>query len=310
MSRERFEWLQQVSGEIIATPGMESNVKEIFDKVWELRRTRQDVVVFNQFDEFGNHLWHYAVTGRAMEEVLGRELGPHDVYRGVVRITGSAGTLGCGDYLKERSPTSKVAAREALQCPTLLYNGYGGHRIEGIGDKHVPWIHNLRNADMVMTIDDEACMGLVRLFNEPAGWATWRLSFRAVRLSVNSASTRGADRSRRDRFPDPDMAAERYATEARSAERRYGGLLETLLGVACRSEVGIGIDVAQLPALPIVSRFAEALQLDRLRMISSGTLVATVLGEHTDGVRKALQALRVPFAFAGRVTGGSGVRVL
>ncbi|MEW6568369.1 MAG: AIR synthase-related protein [Chloroflexota bacterium] len=106
------------------------------------------------------------------------------------------------------------------------------------------------------------------------------------------------------------MAAERYATEARSAERRYGGLLETLLGVACRSEVGIGIDVAQLPALPIVSRFAEALQLDRLRMISSGTLVATVLGEHTDGVRKALQALRVPFAFAGRVTGGSGVRVL
>jgi cysteine synthase A len=171
MSRERFEWLAKVSGEIIATPGVESNVKEIFDKVKELRATRKDIVVFNQFEEFGNHLWHYAVTGRAMEEVLERELGPHDVYRGVALTTGSAGTIGCGDYLKEIFPASKVAASEALQCPTLLQNGFGGHRIEGIGDKHVPWIHNVRNTDMVMAIDDEACLSLVRLFNEPAGRA-------------------------------------------------------------------------------------------------------------------------------------------
>ena len=172
MSRERFEWLRKVSGEIIATPGCESNVKEIFDKCWELTAERGDgVVVFNQFDEFGNHLWHYDVTGHAMEEVLDREMGPKDSYRGVVLTTGSAGTIGCGDYLKEVFPTSKVAASEALQCPTLLLNGFGGHRIEGIGDKHVPWIHNLRNTDMVMAIDDEACMSIVRLFNEPAGRA-------------------------------------------------------------------------------------------------------------------------------------------
>jgi cysteine synthase A len=171
MSQERFEWLSKVSGEIIATPGCESNVKEIFDKCWELKEMREDIVIFNQFDEFGNHLWHYEVTGHAMEEVLQKELGPRDVYRGVVLTTGSAGTIGCGDYLKEIFPTSKVAASEALQCPTLLLNGYGGHRIEGIGDKHVPWIHNLKNTDMVMAIDDEACMSLVRLFNEPAGRA-------------------------------------------------------------------------------------------------------------------------------------------
>ena len=171
MSQERFDWLSKVAGEVIATPGCESNVKEIFDKTWELRETREDVVVFNQFDEFGNHLWHYDVTGHAMEEVLKRELGPRDAYRGVVLTSGSSGTLGCGDYLKEIFPTSKVAASEALQCPTLLLNGYGGHRIEGIGDKHVPWIHNLKNTDMVMAIDDEACMSLVRLFNEPAGRA-------------------------------------------------------------------------------------------------------------------------------------------
>ncbi|MFL7811774.1 MAG: pyridoxal-phosphate dependent enzyme [Anaerolineae bacterium] len=172
MSRERFEWLATVSGEIIATPGCESNVKEIFDRCWALKAERGDqIVVFNQFDEFGNHLWHYNVTGHAMEEVLQREMRPRDRYRGVVLTTGSAGTIGCGDYLKERFPASKVAASEALQCPTLLLNGFGGHRIEGIGDKHVPWIHNLAQTDLVMAIDDEACMHLVRLFNEPAGRA-------------------------------------------------------------------------------------------------------------------------------------------
>jgi cysteine synthase A len=101
--------------------------------------------------------------------VLRREMGPQDDYGGVVLTTGSAGTIGCGDYLKEVFPTSKVAASEALQCPTLILSGFGAHRIEGIGDKHVPWIHNLKNTDIVMAIDDEACMSLVRLFNEPAG---------------------------------------------------------------------------------------------------------------------------------------------
>jgi cysteine synthase len=172
MSRERFEWLSNIAGEVIATPGCESNVKEIFDKCWELTAERgDDIVIFNQFDEFGNHLWHYDVTGHAMEEVLEQEMGPNDAYRGVVLTTGSAGTIGCGDYMKELFPTSKVAASEALQCPTLMINGFGGHRIEGIGDKHVPWIHNMKNTDMVMAIDDEACMQLVRLFNEPAGQA-------------------------------------------------------------------------------------------------------------------------------------------
>jgi cysteine synthase len=171
MSQERFDWLANVSGEIIATPGSESNVKEIFDKTWELRETRDDVVIFNQFDEFGNHLWHYAITGPAMEEVLQNEMGSKDAYRGVVLTTGSAGTIGCGDYLKQVFPASKVAASEALQCPTLLLDGFGAHRIEGIGDKHVPWIHNMKNTDMLMAIDDEACMSLVRLFNEKAGRA-------------------------------------------------------------------------------------------------------------------------------------------
>ena len=169
MSRERFDWLAAIAGEVIKTPGSESNVKEIFDKTWELRRSGQDLMIFNQFEEFGNYLWHYEVTGKAMAEVLQAELGPRDSYRGVTLTTGSAGTIACGDFLKQQFPASKIAAGEAWQCPTLLENGFGAHRIEGIGDKHVPWIHNVKNTDLVIALDDNVIVRLARLFNEPAG---------------------------------------------------------------------------------------------------------------------------------------------
>ena len=169
MSKERFEWLKKVSGEVIATPGSESNVKEIFDKCWELRKSGQDLMIFNQFDEFGNYLWHYDVTGHALEEVVEKIIKPGDSVKGAAYTTGSAGTLASGDYLKQLFPEIKIIASEALQCPTLLQNGFGSHRIEGIGDKHVPWIHNVKNTDFVMAIDDNAVVNLSRLFNEPEG---------------------------------------------------------------------------------------------------------------------------------------------
>ena len=171
MSRERFDWLSKIAGEVIATPGSESNVKEIFDKCWELRKSGEDLMIFNQFEEYGNYLWHYEITGHAMEEVLKQVLGPQDSYRGMVSATGSAGTIASGDYMKQLFPGSKIVASEALQCPTLLENGFGAHRIEGIGDKHVPWIHNTKNTDMVVAIDDQAVVNISRLFNEPEGRA-------------------------------------------------------------------------------------------------------------------------------------------
>jgi len=167
MSRERFEWLQEIGAEVIATPGCESNVKEIYDKCWELKRDPRNMI-FNQFDEFGNPIFHYNVTGPALDEVfatLGRDLRA----AAYISATGSAGTLAAGDYLKTQHPALKVVATEALQCPTLLMNGFGDHRIEGIGDKHIPWVHNVRNTDAVAAIDDEDCMRILRLFNEPAG---------------------------------------------------------------------------------------------------------------------------------------------
>ncbi|MEA3422051.1 MAG: pyridoxal-phosphate dependent enzyme, partial [Acidobacteriota bacterium] len=170
MSRERFEWLEKVGAEIHATPGSESNVKEVYDKSFELKRERPDeVVILNQFDEIGNAIWHYVCTGQAIEEVYNKEKEDKQRLAAIFLTQGSAGTLGCTDYLREKYPRIKVCAGEAWQCPTLLYNGYGAHRIEGIGDKHVPWIHNLRNMDMVADIDDEFCIRLLRLFNEPSG---------------------------------------------------------------------------------------------------------------------------------------------
>ena len=169
MSKERFDWLSKIAGEVIATPGCESNVKEIFDKTWELRRTREDVVIFNQFEEMGNALWHYQVTGSAIQEAYETIKTDKTRFAGACFTSGSAGTMSAGDYLKEQYPYSKLAVGEALQCPTLLNNGFGGHRIEGIGDKHVPWVHNVKNTDMVIAIDDEDSQNLLRLFNTEQG---------------------------------------------------------------------------------------------------------------------------------------------
>ena len=169
MSRERFEWLESVAGEIIKTPGSESNVKEIFDKCAELAASGQDLVIFNQFDEFGNYLWHVSVTGPAVEEAVRAALDEGQRFRGFAVTTGSAGTIAAGDYLKRVFPGSVIAAGEAAQCPTMLLNGFGEHRIEGIGDKHIPWVHNVKNTDFAIGVDDEAAVALERLFNEPAG---------------------------------------------------------------------------------------------------------------------------------------------
>uniref|UniRef100_A0A7C4Y471 Pyridoxal-phosphate dependent enzyme n=1 Tax=candidate division WOR-3 bacterium TaxID=2052148 RepID=A0A7C4Y471_UNCW3 len=169
MSKERFEFLKKLSSEIIKTPGSESNVKEIFDKCNEMRKKRKDIIIFNQFDEFGNHLWHYSVTGNSIMELYEKIKGENGRIFGIMASSGSSGTLGCGDFLKEKYPWIKIAVGEALQCPTLILNGFGEHRIEGIGDKHIPWIHNVKNTDIVLGIDDEDTIRILRLFNEEKG---------------------------------------------------------------------------------------------------------------------------------------------
>jgi cysteine synthase len=174
MSRERFAWLERWvadPADIVRTPGTESNVKEIYDACAILARDPANVIL-NQFSEYGNHLAHWAVTGRALERVVESMAAGRPGLRpaAFVAATGSAGTIGAGDWLKERHGT-KIVAVEALECPTMLRNGFGEHNIQGIGDKHIPLIHNVMNTDLVVGISDRATDRLLVLFNSDVGRA-------------------------------------------------------------------------------------------------------------------------------------------
>jgi cysteine synthase len=172
MSAERFEWLRAWTvrpEDIILTPGSESNVKEIYDKCAELARDPATLVL-NQFAEFGNYLAHYACTGPALAHAFEtfRESQPDLRLAAFVAASGSAGTLAAGDYLKERYG-ARIVAVEASECPTLLRNGFGEHNIQGIGDKHVPLIHNVMNTDVVVGVSDRSTGALDLLFNSEVG---------------------------------------------------------------------------------------------------------------------------------------------
>lgn len=169
MSRERFAWLEEWSSDpadIIRTPGSESNVKEIYDECARLDADPQNVV-FNQFCEFGNHLAHASITGAAMMRVF-ESLPDNLRLAAFTSATGSAGTIAAGDTLKENYGT-KIVSVEAQECPTLLNNGFGEHNIQGIGDKHVPLVHNVMNSDLVAAVSDRATDQLELLFTSDAG---------------------------------------------------------------------------------------------------------------------------------------------
>ncbi len=172
MSAERFEMIRSFGARIIATPGCESNVKEIYDKCHELTAGDPSLVrVMNQFEQFGNYRFHAHVTGKSVAE-LARSLGDKGIGSGkaaaFVSSMGSAGTIAAGDTLKEIWPGHKIVGLEPVQCPTLYCNGYGGHDIQGIGDKHVTWIHNVNNMDALICLDDIECkLGLQMLTDAP-----------------------------------------------------------------------------------------------------------------------------------------------
>jgi cysteine synthase len=165
MSAERFEKIRGYGADVVATPGSESNVKEIYDKVKELRRAPENRVL-NQFEEFGNYRFHFHCTSAAVEEVargLGLGVGAF------VSAMGSAGTIAAGEGLKAAHPSSRTVAVEPVQCPTLFNVGFGSHRIEGIGDKHVTWIHNVWATDLLVCVDDLACLEGLELLQEGGG---------------------------------------------------------------------------------------------------------------------------------------------
>lgn len=172
MSQERFDWLDRWVGspeDIVRTPGSESNVKEIYDTCAALDRDPANII-FNQFCEFGNYVVHRTVTGAALERLYGVAAAGRKGARlaAFVSASGSAGTLAAGDHLKAKLG-ARIVAVEAAECPTLLENGHGEHNIQGIGDKHVPYIHNVMNTDLVVGVSDRSTDTLLVLFNTPEG---------------------------------------------------------------------------------------------------------------------------------------------
>ena len=169
MSRERFERIESYGAQINRTVGSESNVKEIYDETHRLRASSADIRILNQFEVMGNYRFHYHVTGNTVAE-LADELARDGVGSGkvsaFVSAMGSGGTIAAGDRLKQLWPDHKIVGLEPIQCPTLFNNGYGAHDIEGIGDKHVTWIHNVNNMDALMCIDDEDCKKGLQLLTE------------------------------------------------------------------------------------------------------------------------------------------------
>jgi cysteine synthase len=174
MSRERFERIEGYGAQVIKTHGVESNVKEVYDKAWDLRRN-PDIRVLNQFESMGNYRFHYHVTGNTVAE-LAADLKRQGVGDGSIAAfcsaMGSAGTIAAGDRLKQLWPDLRVVGLEPVQCPTLYNNGYGGHDIQGVGDKHVTWIHNVMNMDAIMCLDDVECKKGLQLLTSEAGRET------------------------------------------------------------------------------------------------------------------------------------------
>ncbi|MDE2859664.1 MAG: pyridoxal-phosphate dependent enzyme [Chloroflexota bacterium] len=238
MSQERFDRIETYGARIIRTAGSESNVKEIYDEVKRLRAGDPNIRILNQFELMGNYRFHYHVTGNTIVE-LAADLQRQGIGAGrisaYVSAMGSAGTIAAGDRLKQVWPDHKIVGLEPIQCPTLYNNGYGAHEIQGIGDKHVTWIHNVLNMDALMAIDDMDCLKGLRLLAEETGRETLTNRFGIDEARVQGlAETLGISgicniigAIKTAKYYDMS-SGDVVVTVATDAMERYGSVLATL----------------------------------------------------------------------------------
>lgn len=193
MSAERFQMIEDFGAHVIKTPGSESNVKEIYDKVKALMAGDPSMRNMNQFEEMGNYRFHYYVTGNTVVD-LARELAEQGIGSGKVSAfvssMGSSGTIAAGDRLKQEWHDHKIVGLEPVQCPTLALNGYGSHDIQGIGDKHVTWIHHVTNMDAIMLIDDIESKKGLQIFADEEGRRTLIDEYDIPQATVDLLATR------------------------------------------------------------------------------------------------------------------------
>lgn len=109
-------------------------------------------------------------------------------------------------------------------------------------------------------------------------------------------------------IPEALLLSQQGATSMHDVTR--GGLLETLLEVAKLSNVRMKVDANLISILPVISRFSKAFQFDPLKMISSGTLVATFPTEHVNEAGRSLNDRGIIFADIGEIVEGKGVQII
>jgi cysteine synthase len=193
MSAERFERIRAYGAEIDTVPGGESDVVSLYDRAVELERSDPEhILVLNQFSSMANYRFHYYVTGNTIVE-LAAELAAEGVGRGriaaYVSAMGSAGTIAAGDRVKQVWAGAHVVGVEPVQCPTLSCAGYGSHAIQGVGDRHVTWIHNVLNTDAVVAIDDAEALEGLQLLTDPTGWPLLNERYGVPRESLERVAT-------------------------------------------------------------------------------------------------------------------------
>ncbi len=163
MSEERKKAIRAYGAELVFTPGGESDVDLVVQKVQEIKSSAPGQYwEVGQFTNRDNVTAHYLTTG---PEIWEQTEGKIDVF---VASQGTGGTLtGTALYLKEQNPRIKVFAVEPAECPILSEGRWGSHRIEGIGDGFVPDNLDIEILDgVVTTTSDESIAMAKRLARE------------------------------------------------------------------------------------------------------------------------------------------------
>ncbi len=158
MSEERKKTIRAYGAELILTPGAESDVDLVLEKVREIKQNNPGrMFEVGQFSNHDNAEAHYLTTG---PEIWEQTEGQLDIF---VASQGTGGTItGVARYLKEKNPAIKIFAVEPAECPILSGGEWGTHKIEGIGDGFIPEIMDIDLFDGVVQTTSEESIDMAR----------------------------------------------------------------------------------------------------------------------------------------------------
>ena len=165
MSQERQKTIQAYGAELVLTPGAESDVDLVLEKVAELKANNPGLYwEVGQFDNADNIAAHYRTTGPELWEQSGGQI------EAFVASQGTGGTLtGVAKYLKEQSKTVLAYAVEPAECPILAGGGWGPHLIEGIGDGFIPGNLHIDILDGVIEVTSREAIEMARRISREEG---------------------------------------------------------------------------------------------------------------------------------------------